>query len=386
MQQFVINGLLYCCLFGKLPAKQLLVVLFTILLTIKGLNNLEKEILFFFSAIGVLNGFFISIYFVFIFKNRNRATYFLAALLLAISVRVAKSIFFAFSPAISNTFLHVGLTACLLIGPLLYLYIKESKQNNKKWLWIIHILPVIILMVIVHIFYPYSEYRYLWKRTSTGYLGWFLFSQWLFYIIIAGVISKNEFKRVLRKEQKASELDFWIVSVISGVFLIWLAYFTTNYTSYMVGAVSFTFLLYLAIFIIAVKNKKGLAFLGKPVRYENKKINTEAAEEILNRIEVLFNDDPVFTNSDFKIKNLAELLNISPHYLSQILNDNLNISFPSFINGYRIKAATQMIERNTNLTLEAIGKECGFKSKTTFYKAFKNEKGITPAAYKRRIT
>jgi len=347
---------------------------------------LEKELLFFFSSIGVLNGLFISIYFAFIFKNRNKATYFLSALLLAISVRVAKSVFFSFSPIASNTFLHIGLTACLLIGPLLYLYINETKGKNKKWFWVLHILPIIVLMIVMHIFYPYDEYRYLWRRTSKGYLSWFLFSQWLFYIIASAFICKDEFKKVLKLKQKASELNYWITSIVFGVFLIWLAYFTSNYTSYMVGAVSFTFLLYLAVFIIATKKRKGLVFLGKPLRYENKKIGNKDAQEILNQIKVLFNDNPAYTNSEFKIHDLAKLLKITPHHLSQILNDNLNINFPKFINSYRIELAMKMIKTSPNLTIEAIGKDCGFKSKATFYKAFKDKIGITPAVYRKNIT
>lgn len=347
---------------------------------------MEKELLFFFSSIGVLNGLFISIYFAFIFKNRNKATYFLSALLLAISVRVAKSVFFSFSPIASNTFLHTGLTACLLIGPLLYLYVNEIKKKNKKWFWILHILPIIVLMLIIHLFFPYDEYRHLWRRTSQGYLSWFLFLQWLFYIVVSVFICKDEFKRFLKSEQKVSELDYWIISIIFGIFLIWLAYLTSNYTSYMVGAFSFTFLLYLAIFIIATKKKKGLAFLSKPLRYENKKIEDKDAQEILNQIKVLFNGNPVFTNSEFKINDLAKMLNITSHYLSQILNDNLNINFSKFINGYRIELAVEMIKNLPNLTIEAIGKDCGFKSKATFYKAFKDKMGITPAAFRKSTT
>lgn len=344
---------------------------------------MEKEFLFFFSSIGVLNGLLISLYFIFIFKNRNRATYFLSALLLAISIRVAKSVFFTFSPTASDTFLHIGLTACLLIGPLLYLYATETKKRNKKWFWVIHILPILLLMLIIHTYFPYSEYRFLWRRTTKGYLSWFLFSQWLVYIILAIFICKDEFKKVFKKEHKASELDYWIMSVILGVFLIWFAYLTTNYTSYLVGAVSFTFLLYLASFIIASKKKKGLLFLGKPVRYENKKIETTNAEKILRQIDELFNNTPLYTKSNFKLNDLAKLLAISPHYLSQILNDNLNINFPNFINDYRIELAVKKIQTHHNLTMEAIGKDCGFNSKATFYKAFKTKKGVTPAQYRK---
>ncbi|MEL6558767.1 MAG: helix-turn-helix domain-containing protein [Bacteroidota bacterium] len=343
---------------------------------------MEKELLFLFSAIGALNGFLISIYFAFFYNNRNRSTYFLSALLFAISVRITKSVFFAFAPAISDTFLHIGLLACLLIGPLFYLYINEFKSRSNKW-WLIHIIPIALLMIVVHLFFPYSEYSYLWKRTSNGYLGWFLFSQWLFYILISAVLSKKEFNNIISKGRKACEADYWVASIIIGTFLVWLAYFTTNYTSYLSGAVSFTFLLYLGIFIITFKKKKGIVFLGKSDRYKNKKIASTVAKDVLAEIDALFRESQVFTKSDFKISHLAELLKISPNYLSQILNDNLGTSFPAFINAYRVKVAAAMIKDSPNFTIEAIGKDCGFKSKTTFYNAFKSKLGVTPAVYKK---
>lgn len=187
----------------------------------------------------------------------------------------------------------------------------------------------------------------------------------------------------LKKQEKTTETDYWVVSIVLGVFLVWLAYFTTNYTSRLVGAVSFSFVLYLAIFMVTLKKKKGLQFLGKITRYEHRKIDTTNAEDILTQINTLFKDETVFTNPEFKIGDLAKMLNVSPHYVSQILNDNLNINFPNFINSYRIKVATKMIIQSHNFTIEGIGKDCGFKSKTTFYKAFKAETGVTPTVYKK---
>ena len=88
-----------------------------------------------------------------------------------------------------------------------------------------------------------------------------------------------------------------------------------------------------------------------------------------------------YTDANLKSSDIAKKVNISVHQLSQLLNENLGKSFPLFVNEYRIAKACTIIKSNTPLTLEAIGYECGFNSKSTFYTTFKKITGVTPAQY-----
>jgi AraC-like DNA-binding protein len=69
--------------------------------------------------------------------------------------------------------------------------------------------------------------------------------------------------------------------------------------------------------------------------------------------------------------------------LSQVLNDNLKKNFKQYINLLRIQAATEMIKKKHHITLEAIGMDSGFKSKSAFYEAFKSIQGQTPAKFRK---
>ncbi|MBL7757174.1 MAG: AraC family transcriptional regulator, partial [Chitinophagaceae bacterium] len=60
--------------------------------------------------------------------------------------------------------------------------------------------------------------------------------------------------------------------------------------------------------------------------------------------------------------------------------------FTLFVNEYRIDAACRMLSQPTNFTIEAVGDEVGFNSKSTFFAAFKKIKGLTPNAYIRQTT
>ena len=350
--------------------------------------DFESQLLFFFSAIGAFNGFFLSIYFAFLVNNRSRTTYFLAALLFVVSVRVAKSVFLTFYAGISSSFIQVGLTACLLIGPFLYLYTRSAAgiKDKRPWLWLLHVLPIIVAMIYIGYYYPYKEYRYLWQRRAGGILGFFLFTQWFTYIVLSAIILKPSFKRLFSKKENISSTDFWSISILLGIFFIYLAYLSNGYTSYIVGALSFSFTFYILIVIWVFKRKDYALLPDTPqTKYQNKKIDGSTAQEIQKKLESLLTGKEFYKDPNLKLSQLADQIGISSHQLSQYLNDNLGKSFATFINEYRIEAATQMIQENSILTLEAIGNECGFKSNSTFYAAFKKVHQTTPAKFMKEL-
>lgn len=350
--------------------------------------NLENQLLFFFSALGAFNGLFLSLYFAFFIKNRSRATYFLAGLLFVISVRVTKSVFLSFYADISNSFIQVGLTACMLIGPFLYLYITEviKPKSKSNMMWLYHIIPVIVTMVALGYYYPYFENRDFWQRSQNGYFGWAIFLQWLTYIILTIYSLMPLFKQVVSRKEKIKGLDFWLISVVLGVAFIFLAYSTTGYTSYIVGALSFSFTFYLLIVIwVLRKKKKNPIFFDNTTKYANRKIDPYKVQDISNSLKYLFEEEEIHRNPNLKLSDLAHQLNIKTHELSQYLNEHLGMGFSNYINTYRIASAEKMLQSSHALTLQGIGIECGFKSNSTFYKAFKAIKGVTPAQFKKSL-
>lgn len=347
-----------------------------------------SQILFFFSALGAFNGLFLSLYFAFFIKNKNRTTYFLAALLFVISVRVTKSVFLTFYPGTSSAFVHVGLTACFLIGPFLYLYTRVTTKPEKvgAWFWLIHVVPIIIFMIIIGYYYPYRQYSHLWWRMPPRVFGTILLAQWTAYVLAAVYQIRGTLKKLFLRSEKLNTLDFWLLNIVAGGVLIWLAYNTTQYTSYIVGALSFSFTFYITIIIWFLKRRKeALSFLSMPVKYGNRKISAEKVDSIKEKLTTLFEQDEIYTNPNLKLLDVANALDIPSHSLSQYLNDNVGMSFSSFINEYRIVAAEKMLRSNDVLTLAAIGNECGFRSNSSFYAAFKKIKGVTPAQYKKSL-
>lgn len=164
--------------------------------------------------------------------------------------------------------------------------------------------------------------------------------------------------------------------------IIWIAYKIAFYTSYVVGALSFSFVFYLSILLWVLRRKKTLFLSGNAIKYANKSIASEEAQVIEKSLKELLEIKEWYKNPNLKLANVAKELNITQHQLSQFLNDNLNKSFNLFINEYRIEASKEFLKTDNKYTAEAIGYQCGFNSKSTFFTTFKKITGFTPSQFR----
>ena len=343
--------------------------------------NLEHLLIFLLSAFGALNAFLLSIYFTATARNKRFSNYFLALLLLALSVRILKSAFFYISPGLANNYIQIGLLACALIGPSLYLYLrKQFFKSTSAYSWIIHLIPYLGTMTYLGINYPYWSYKSLWTEIIIP----ILYIQWLIYILSSGVILKDILRKISTKRPHSNDLEIWWVNILFGVFIIWLAYVIASYTSYIVGALSFTFVFYLLLLLWLFKNKDNAIFFEEKTAYENKSIDSNRLVQIINNLH-LVEEKELYKNPDIKLGDIARELKVSPHVLSQYLNDNLGKSFSFFINEHRIIEAKKLLGSKKQYTIESIGYESGFNSKSTFFTTFKKITGLTPSLYRKTL-
>jgi AraC-like DNA-binding protein len=95
----------------------------------------------------------------------------------------------------------------------------------------------------------------------------------------------------------------------------------------------------------------------------------------------------IYLNADLRICELCKKLNTNRTYLSNLINDEFNLSFSDFINRYRVEHACRLIEADADgrFSLETIAAESGFGSVSSFNRAFKKEKGITAGQFRRKL-
>ena len=68
-------------------------------------------------------------------------------------------------------------------------------------------------------------------------------------------------------------------------------------------------------------------------------------------------------NADLTRESMAESLNTNRTYLSQIINEQTNLSFNQYVNNYRIEEAIRILSDNNNdMPLKAVCSHIGFRS------------------------
>lgn len=99
-------------------------------------------------------------------------------------------------------------------------------------------------------------------------------------------------------------------------------------------------------------------------------------ERILSYIEI----EKPYVKTAFSLHDISQALNIPHNRVTTCFNKQLKVPFPSYRNKLRIEHATHLLRSGTHLTtsIEGIAEMSGFKSKSIFYKTFKEEHGTTP--------
>lgn len=346
----------------------------------------NNPLVFFICSIGVFNGFLASFYFLFFSKQKRVQNFFFGLLLLFLSIRIGKSVYTIFTEreARDLLILQIGLSACFLIGSALFYYIKSSIENTKviPRAWKIHFATATIVIVTIGIVKPYRINPEAWSN----YIVYSIYVVWGLYILGSGVLLKTIFKKVMHKTQKCTTSELWLVAVFAGNVLIYSAYIIGYFYLYLIGTVTFSIVFYALLIFLLFKNNRESVFQDIPEKYALKKIETNEAEQLKVKLQKVMQEQQFYKNTDVKLKDIAAVLNITPHKLSQFLNDNLGKSFAMFINEQRIEEAKQLIKENNQFTLEAIGFEAGFSSKSTFYATFKKVVGQTPSEFKKHYS
>jgi AraC-like DNA-binding protein len=348
--------------------------------------ELGSKALFFFSALGAFNGLIVSIYVIFFNSKKTVSNYLLGALLMALSIRIGKSVAFHFDYTLPKTYLQIGLTACFFIGPFLFYYIKSELDKvtilPKNWLRMLILWLVIALSF--GLTFPYQTNQELWRNVVVPVI----YLQWGIHIAFVFVAFIPLLRKVLNKE-KLMPIESWVVFVAVAItilfgFYVW-AILNITKGSYINGALYFSVFMYLVGFVLLYRKKENDSSSPTTPKYADKKMDDDEADRLFTMLQKVMEEKALYKNPNLKVSDLANEINISSHQLSQLLNDNKATSFALFVNEYRIEEACKMLSNETIYTIDAIGYEVGFNSKSTFFATFKKIKGLTPSAFQKSV-
>lgn len=107
-------------------------------------------------------------------------------------------------------------------------------------------------------------------------------------------------------------------------------------------------------------------------------------EKDLKKINQYITTEQRFLDAGLTMNALAQELHMSASHLSKIINTYSDYNFSDYINSFRVEQAKKLLSDIDfeDYTIVAIGLECGFNSKSTFYSAFKKMTSLTPTQYR----
>jgi len=359
------------------------------------------------SLLGAAQGLFLSIL---IFQRRSNqyANRFLALLVLLYSFYLTKPMLDALNnSSFSPHIVAVGLGIVLLFGPLHYLYVKflispGEKFAQRHWL---HFLPYAVGKIYI---FPYhfasADYK-MNTPMSIDYpyvfvIIWTMVIQGLVYMILSLTLLKSHSERIKSHFSTIDKINLnWLRNITILTTAVWMIVLCIhifnqfNFLPHISGdpliVLAMTVLIYAMGYIGLMQPEifSGDDSVTDQKKYLRSGLTEDAADSSLDKLLKFMETEKPFIDSNLKLLSLAKSISISPHHLSQIINDKLNQNFFDFVNSYRVEEAKIMLldPSNQHFTLLAIAYDVGFNSKSAFNASFKKHSGVTPSHFRKSI-
>jgi AraC-like DNA-binding protein/mannose/fructose/N-acetylgalactosamine-specific phosphotransferase system component IIC len=365
--------------------------------------NIDFQVLL--DGIGLVQGVTIAILLMALSIRKYRSTFFLGFFLLFYSLELATWI--SVNTQISRNypeFFLLPFNFSWILFPLFNLYTQQvsvySNRKIKYWLLIPGIISILAQCIIY--FLPYetkvviedSYWHILTFWILGNYFSWGV-GLWNLRLLYRHRIEVlNTYSFVDSKELRWARF-FLIYLLATSVFGHIIAYvyplgFEDNTIFSIMDLIAIYWVSYFGITQRNVRSlisnewtPKGSKDEGKPRSYSPDVIPGRL-EDLMVQIHKHMDEHESFINPELTIMDLADGINEHPKLVSEAINTVGKQNFNSYINEHRIRKAEELLktDKGTHLSVEGIGIEVGFKSKSAFYSAFKKFTGTTPTQYR----
>lgn len=305
--------------------------------------------------------------------------------------------------------LGVGIIFPFLHGPFLYLYtlnLTSQKKFSKNQL--MHFIPAMLVVVVFLDFFILDGSAKLKVYEEKG-LGFqtrfqinyaFMKISGLVYIVWSQFLLFKHKKNIVDKFSNIEKINlYWLQYIIAGVALVWVFVLFGGNVNYLYLTVVI-FVIFMGYFGInqvgifntqtisqksedAQKNKEPEIISDVTIKYKKSGLDELKADEIYHHLKERINKDEVFLNPDLNLTELAQILDVHPNHLSQVINSYEGKNFYDYINEKRIEKFISLVMKpeNKKYTLLSLAYDCGFNSKSAFNRQFKKVTNKTPTDF-----
>ncbi len=358
------------------------------------------EILYLFAA---FHGVFLAS--LLILKKGTKSSVYLVFLILLFSFYLTENVIYSSGYIRQLPHLYfVTLPIIFLIGPLFYTYIRStlSSQFRLRAKDIIHLFPFLFELIILLPFYGLSGdikiriYESSLRNTGgwefniyfVGFLIYIGSTFWYFYASYKLLKSHSKPSTVKERNKvnwlKKASIGFFSYMFLSLAFSILVRAFPETTSAYFhINLVSLTVLIH-AIGYVAYLSPD--LFNGnQQSNYQFSAISEEKMETLKKHLEEVMVTDQPYLQSEVSADDIGQLLSISKHQLSQLLNVGLNTNFYDYINQHRIEHSKKILRsaEYQDAKILHIAFDSGFSNKASFLRNFKKLTGLTPTMYRK---
>jgi AraC-like DNA-binding protein len=296
--------------------------------------------------------------------------------------------------------------ATLSVGPLLWLYVKSvvgvGELKITRHLFVPFVFGALSFLLLLLIYIDFNEQfsdwlgQFLTYLTIGGLTIAFVFQNG-YYLVKCFGLYKKHLKNVGDVFSYTEKVSLsWLKLVVYGYLIFILCLILSNLMDNIWSDIIFNSVL-LAYVIYSGNNAINyepiftvkVGEVGEVVEEEEgeklKEVDVDNAffVQLKQALEESMLTDKLYLDKGLTIHSLATELKTNSKYLSQLINGKYKMSFVVFVNSYRVAKAKQLLvnEDKKHLTIEAIGHEAGFNSKSTFNLVFKKNTGETPSSF-----
>ncbi|MFZ2283984.1 MAG: AraC family transcriptional regulator [Lutibacter sp.] len=308
----------------------------------------------------------------------------------------------------------------LLHGVFLYFYITAlvSSKNIFNKTNLIHFAPFVLFncYLLVISFFPNSSEMIRLDYAEANSSPPFLFIFFLIATILSGPLyfvgSVRLFKKldinIFNNFSSSEEIDLiWLRKLVYIFGIIWTALIVITVIHHVFNLFSMVFctdglFLSLSVFVILIGYfglKQQVIFSGDTeneqifveetkVKYAGSRLTEAEANQFVDKLNNFMVTEKPYLNPNLTLQELASELEISTHYLSQIINEKFNLNFFDYINQFRVEEFKVKISdpKFENYSFLGIAFDCGFNSKSAFNRIFKKFTNLTPSQYKAAVS
>lgn len=142
-----------------------------------------------------------------------------------------------------------------------------------------------------------------------------------------------------------------------------------------------------ASYLLGIKHPELIHYLAEAPRgkrYERSQLANLDVDACKARLQKLMEEEQIYQDENLSLATLAEKMQLTPHQLSELLNEKLQSGFSRFVKEARVQAAARRLLAEPDAAILDIGLAVGFSSSSAFYSAFREIMGMPPGQYRKQ--